>query len=252
MNAEIKLPNFFKPEFETDLLRIGNYNDGGYLIPQKSLERTKILHSFGLSTDWSFEEEIFKKVKPKIYSYDHTVNFKSFVKLFINNPTSIFQYFKYKKFFDGKDKIHIKKRICPSGSIALNRNSSSFIDLNQIIRKKQNREVLLKVDIEGDEYRILDQIIYYSNSLNCLAIEFHNCDLNLDRIKNFINNFDLQLVHIHVNNWSIISPNKIPRAIELIFSPIEFNKKITKEKKYPTLLDNPNNKKYKDLKIVFF
>ena len=47
---------------------------GGYLIPKKSLEFTKILYSFGLEADWSFEEDFFKRAKSTIYCYDHTVN----------------------------------------------------------------------------------------------------------------------------------------------------------------------------------
>jgi len=50
----IKVPSFLKPIYETDLIRIGQDKDGGYLIPQKSLEHTKILYSFGLGADWSF------------------------------------------------------------------------------------------------------------------------------------------------------------------------------------------------------
>ena len=70
-----------------------------------------------------------------------------------------------------------------------------------------------------------------------LVIEFHDCDLNFDKIKNFIEHFELQIVHIHVNNWDYISKDFFPRCIEFTFSPPKFNKKSTDEnKKYPTIL----------------
>jgi hypothetical protein len=39
---------------------LGQKNDGGYSIPKKSLENSKIILGFGLSDDWSFEKD-FKK-----------------------------------------------------------------------------------------------------------------------------------------------------------------------------------------------
>ena len=52
----IHLPYFFKPNYKTDLLRLGKENDGGYCVPKESLKDTSILYSFGLGEDWSFEE----------------------------------------------------------------------------------------------------------------------------------------------------------------------------------------------------
>ena len=71
------------------------------------------------------------------------------------------------------------------------------------------------------------------------------------RIKNFIESFDLQLVHIHVNNWGFVTPNRFPQNLELTFSPKQFNKKITNEsKKFPISLDQPNNPLFHDYPIV--
>ena len=55
------LPKEFKPDALFDLLRVGKNNDGGYLICKKSLEESKFLLSFGISDDFSFEEN-FKKI----------------------------------------------------------------------------------------------------------------------------------------------------------------------------------------------
>ena len=85
-----------------------------------------------------------------------------------------------------------------------------------------------------------------------LAIEFHDCDLNHYRIKNFIESFDLQLVHLHVNNWGFITPNRFPQSLELTFSPKQFNKKIINEtNKFPISLDRPNNPLFQDYPIEF-
>ena len=142
--------------------------------------------------------------------------------------------------------------ICPTESYSPSLNENSLADLNSIIKNTTDRKIFLKIDIEGHEYRILDQIKKYSSSINGLVIEFHNCDLHNEKIKNFINNFELQLVHIHINNWGILNPDGFPSAIEFVFLSKEFNKKIINEnKKFPTPMDVPNNPLYEDLPIEF-
>jgi len=248
----IKLPMYLKPIYETDLVRIGQKKDGGYLIPEKCLSTTKILYSFGLEADWSFEEDFYNQTGSKIYCYDHTVNWTFFFKLFIRNPKTIFKFFEYKKFFDKKNKFHIRKMICPTESYEPSLGENSLADLNSIIKVNTKNEIFLKIDIEGHEYRILDQIKKYSSSINGLVIEFHDCDLHHKKIKHFINNFELQLVHIHVNNYGLINPNNFPGVLELIFSSTHFNKKIIQNnKKYPIEMDLPNNPLFKDLPIDF-
>ena len=252
MNRIIKLPSFLKPNYETDLIRIGQDKDGGYLIPKKSLEYTKFLYSFGLESDWSFEEDFYNRTKAKIYCYDHTVNWKFFLKLSLGNPKTIFKFFQYKNFFDEKDKFHIRKMICPTESYNQSINENSLADLNSIIKNTSDKSLFFKIDIEGHEYRILDQINKYSSTMNGLAIEFHNCDLHFEKIKKFLNDFKLQLVHIHVNNWAFLTPDNFPRIIELTFSPEEFNKKIDNtNKNFPTSMDKPNNPLHPDLPIKF-
>ena len=253
MTRTLRLPSYLKPVYETDLIRVGQKKDGGYLIPKKSLEFTKILFSFGLEADWSFEEDFFKRAKSTIYCYDHTVNFKFFVKLFLGNPKTVLKFFQYKKFFDKKSKFHVRKMICPTSDFAPNLTKNSLADLNSIMKPNTSKEFFLKIDIEGGEYRILDQIKNFAPSLNTLIIEFHDCDLHFEKIKNFINNFRLQLVHIHANNFSLINSDNCPRAVELTFCTKEFTKNsINENKKFPTLLDMPNNQLYPDLPIMFY
>ena len=71
----LKLPFFFKPKYKTYLERIGKENDGGYVIPSKSIGDTDHLFSFGMYDDWSFESD-FRKKNPniQIIVFDKSVN----------------------------------------------------------------------------------------------------------------------------------------------------------------------------------
>jgi hypothetical protein len=64
--------NFLCP-FQSQLIRIGNSGDGGYLVPAKSIGEINHLLSIGISDDWTFEVEI-AKVNPAISidGYDRT------------------------------------------------------------------------------------------------------------------------------------------------------------------------------------
>ena len=253
MLKKIILPEFFYPLYETDLIRLGKDNDGGYLIPKQSLNQTKLVYSFGLNDDFSFEKEFYNKTGAKIICYDHAVSWKFFVKSFLlADFKSFFKYFKYKVFFNGKNKIHEKKYIAPIGTSHQFFKEDEIVDINSMLIDPSLNSLFFKIDIEGSEYRILEQLTKYASCMTGMVIEFHDCDINYHRIKNFIESFELQLVHIHVNNCDFVTDSGFPRALELTFSPKQFNKKITdKTKKFPISLDQPNNQLFQDYPLEF-
>jgi hypothetical protein len=264
-DVKIILPYFFYPKHKTELIRLGKDNDGGYLIPTKSIESTKNLYSFGLDDDFSFEQDFCKKKNISINCYDPTVDWRFWTKRFIrdlrnlilfkikkNELKNIFRYFDYKKFFNSEMRIHHKKFIAPVGTTILGLNSNQIIDLDEMFINNTKRDIFLKIDIEASEYRILDQIIKYQSLLVGMAIEFHDCDLQENVIKNFVENFDLKLVHLHINNWGLINSKRFPSAMELTFSANEYNHEIKDEKlSFPRTLDQPCNPLFKDLPIEF-
>tara|TARA_Y100000590_G_scaffold373653_2_gene437583 strand:+ start:231 stop:1025 length:795 start_codon:yes stop_codon:yes gene_type:complete len=263
----MKLPNFLCPKHKCELIRLGQKNDGGYSIPKKSLENSEFIFGFGLSDDWSFEKDFRKLSGAKVVCYDLSVNGKYWIIRFCKDLINMlllrkgifsslkrfFTYFKYKLFFDGKNKIHEKKIIAPINQRIHGIDRSNITDLNQILSEKDNFNFFLKVDIEKHEYRILEQIIKYQERLTGLAIEFHDCDFHFDKIKNFINNFKLQLVHVHINNYGDVNAHGFATVIELTFSPHNYNTlRETKDNKFPVAeLDQPNNKNRSDEIIIF-
>ena len=130
------------------------------------------------------------------------------------------------------------------------KNSINFeeINLNEL---KDNNQVFLKIDIEGSEYEILDQIVSIKKKIQGIVIEFHEVTSNLDKIESFLKAIedDLKLVHIHANNWSTQGLDDIPSSIELSFSkkPVLLNNNIT----FPHNLDQKNNPDADEIKLVF-
>ena len=94
-----------------------------------------------------------------------------------------------------------------------------FYSLSSVLKDLNFKEIFLKIDIEGSEYRVLETIISNHQKISGLVIEFHDCDINLSKIEWFIKNFNLKLVHIHANNHGLVDLEKrIPLVLELTFS----------------------------------
>ena len=45
---------------------------------------------------------------------------------------------------------------------------------------------MLKIDIEGDEYEVLQDINLYSEKVHTLIVEFHELDINLNKFEKLI------------------------------------------------------------------
>ena len=225
--------------FKHKLIRLGSRHDGGYFVCPNSVSKAQNLIGIGIETNWEFEKD-FLKINPnvKVSTFDGQTNFILILKFFFNQllkkiflksnwdllRRSVLNIFEYNYFlhnilnFTNKN-IGLKKGL-------------SF---SKIIEGKKN--IFLKVDIEGSEYRILEEIIIAKNQLIGLAIEFHDFDLNKNKVYNFIDNIGMELIHLNVNELGGLSSENFPLVIELTFSKNPLKCKIDK-----SLFEIPNSK----------
>jgi hypothetical protein len=242
----MKLSNFLRPKHTYKLLRLGRNNDGGYLICEKSLYDSSCLISLGINDDWTFEKHFFEIRKNlKVECYDDQISLFFLIKNFIKSFLVIFYLFNLKNFLRSLYNIFeypiIKKKL------NIIKKKISYNDLNKILYNKKN--LFIKIDIEGFEYRILEDILKNQKNIKGMVIEFHDCDLHESKIINFIKQLDLKLIHIHANNFSDLDKFNNPLTIELSFSK---NPTIIKKSlKLPNKLDMPNNPESKEIKLNF-
>ena len=257
------LPSFLKPyHLENDhLTRIGPKLDGGYVIDKRSIQQTSAIITCGLNDDWEFEKSFLKNNKNcKVVAYDHTVDKKFWVNRFkkdikhffllkkirLRKIIGIFKYLDYIKFFKNDNKHNIIK-------IGIQNIDYKEITISKILEDQKN--VILKIDIEGDEYKILNEIIDNSEKINSLIVEFHNIHENMDLIKNFIESSkSLKLVHVHANNFAGKNEDGDPNVLELTFINIEKTKLelVKTEKSYPLKnLDYKNTHRKDDIFLKF-
>ena len=252
------LPSFLKFDTTNDLVRIGRDHDGGYLVSKIDIDDSEILVGLGISDDWSFESDFLRHKKVPIFAYDASVNKKVFIKKITNSlmrhlkhfyridkPKDFLYwvkvYFSYKKFFS-EDRKHIEKLV------GLNAEGK-HCTMNDILSEVKSNNIFLKIDIEGSEYRILDTLITNKDRICGMVIEFHDCDIHLAKIQNFVEKFDLNLVHVHANNYAPIRiDDDLPIVLELTFSK---NSKVRKLDSLPHRLDMPNNRLANEINLKF-
>jgi hypothetical protein len=219
---------FLAPIVVDGLQRFGSNGDGGYVLPAWALKAIDAVVSFGISENFTFEEAL-AAVLPgvPIHGYDPTVSDRHFRK----RVTRILAKFlrlrasgaeladkyrslaAYRRVFAAPSR-HFRERI-------FNRSDGpGDATIDQVFARIPGRDhVLLKMDIEGAEYRVIPDILRYAGRIDILAIEFHDTDplraVFLAAIEQLLAEF--RIVHLHGNNVSGVAADGLPEALEITF-----------------------------------
>tara|TARA_B100000886_G_scaffold115099_1_gene77478 strand:- start:269 stop:1078 length:810 start_codon:yes stop_codon:yes gene_type:complete len=255
-----------------NLKRIGRDNDGGYIIPKLIIDKCDGLLSYGINKDWSFEIDFLKRKKNiNVHCYDHTLDLLSLLKFTFKSILLCFVYLiildkirlkksiyglsiiqSYLNFFTDSTK-HFRKRIW-------NVNKGNDVTVKNTINKiysEGSKNIFIKMDIEGAEFKVLEKLDYSKVNILGLAIEFHDINLKekeFNRIIIYLKKI-FYIAHVHGNNFSKVDNiSKFPSSVEITF----INKKLIKgkirksEKKYPINgLDQPNKHSKPDIHLSF-
>lgn len=251
-----------RPVAYASLARIGSEHDGGYVVPLAAVKEASALLSLGLSHDWTFERD-FKKhnAGAAIHCYDHTVSLRTAFQYSIGQllryavqPRSrafgrAFTWIDYLAFFRG-DRIHFRQRIWRD-----NENGSATVD-DAFGRLPTGSKVFVKMDIEGGEYRVLDDLLRHSKNVVAMAIEFHDVDILPGMFNSLIEKIkrDFYIVHIHGNNMGGLTPFHFPNAPEITFLHKRFFSASPPPSvlKYPVPgLDRPNHPRFPEFTYEF-
>jgi hypothetical protein len=214
----INLPKWLEPTGRFDLIRLGRDRDGGYLVDSRDVAQTDVLISLGISDDWSFEQDFVKRRNVPLHAFDGTVDRRFLAKNLMKSLISgkdlghRFRAWRdYGKFFTGDRRHHITM-------VGL-RDSRGFKTLGQIFKEYlPSGKAFLKIDVEGWEYRIFNDILIEADRISGLAIEFHNIDLHDERIAEFVEQLPLRVAHVHQNSYAPVSDVGVPLVIEVTFS----------------------------------
>ena len=165
--------------------------------------------------------------------------------------TTVINLIKYVKFIRINEIKHFQKKITFIPKFYSEINPKVILD-NLVSNK-----ILLKIDIEGSEYEIIDEILKCEDKIVCILIEFHNInaveELFEKKIKNLKTKFEI--IHLHGNNHDGTLDSNLPITLEITFVNKKYLKGIDGEKynyDFPIEnLDFPNNKLKPDIAFSF-
>jgi hypothetical protein len=244
------------------LVRVGNTHDGGYVVPLEAVQASSALLSFGLSHDWTFERDFkSRNATAIVHCYDHTVSLRTafqysvgqllrgIVLLRASGFRRALTWIDYLLFFRA-DKIHFRQRVW------YDRQNNSVTIEDAFARLPAHSSVFVKMDIEGSEYRVLDDLLRHSQEITAMAIEFHDIDILSGLFNSLIEKIkqDFYIVHIHGNNMGGTTPFHFPNAPELTFLNKRFfsSPPSPASLKYPVAgLDNPNHPRLPEFAFEF-
>lgn len=232
-HALLNLINLFKPYYlGYQLIRIGDNEDGGYLVPD-CLNDISYCFSAGVGNKFSFEKQLANKGITSFMS-DYSVDLKTNDKLLIFDK-------KYIKSFNDENSIEVNQWF-----------------KNKLKNNNDNINLIFQMDIEGHEYEVISSINEdILKKIRILIVEFHNLEYsgnsfvysqifsNLTKIKKYF-----EVAHIHPNNWkelTRIGKYKFPSALEVTFLNKNWVSSKEKINKLPHNLDVRNKEDKEDI-----
>lgn len=254
--------NFLAPSAVDPLIRIGRDHDGGYVIPAFCASNAQALVSFGVSTDWSFEEQ-FRRLHPQIaiQTYDHTVSERIFKRAFDRGIVKFalgrasardlrerFRLWRSYREFLSAGATHFEERICDRSG------GAGEATLDTVFARTGSRRIFLKVDIEGSEYGIIEDILKYADRIVGVVMEFHDTDRLRDRFCASVKALQRRfaIVHLHGNNYGRVSRDNLPDVLEITFVESGRARGTAKRSVLPLPdLDFPNNPTRRDYELRF-
>lgn len=254
--------NILNPKVIDDLIRLGAQGDGGYVVSRDQVLSADALISFGVCDDWTFEKDFVKyNSNIVIHAYDHTAGSRFIAKKILNEIIKIFSFefsfskltksiyllFDYICFFSGNHR-HFKERVFNRKD---NENDATVEKI--IARLSTSNRLVLKMDIEGGEYRVVSQLLKYESKIDLMVIEFHDTDpfrqLFLDKIAEILNFYEI--IHLHANNFSGIAADGLPETLEITFLNKRYPVTKSFRNKLPLSLDLPCNSLKPDYELIF-
>jgi hypothetical protein len=213
--------NQIKEEFlieDINSYKFGSIDDGGYFINPKTILEADILFSGGISSNVEFEYDLFRfNSAIKIIMVDPTVSplrliSKGILRSLLLKKNKL-RYLSNTLVFihmirSGRS-WHIKKWLSDKNKI--------FDIISEKIKLEKNSKIILKLDIEGSEYDLLEEIEKNLDLFNCLIFEFHDLNDKHEMVYNFLKkcNDKFNLVCLEINPSGGFDKQNRPKNIEV-------------------------------------
>ncbi len=215
-----------------EFVRLGRDNDCGYVVPVAALELSDALMGYGIGDDISFERDFSQRFNKPSFGFDCGVR---------NIETGDSRCLFFSECI-GTSKYLFSDQVS-SGHI------SSFSDQLQRLGLS-DKKVFIKMDIEGAEFDVMNDILKYSQNITGMVLELHIPYGSPEQALRTLMSLDRHfvLVHLHCTNLSLdyfktkYAKNCVPSLLELTYinKNLLSSYKISKNQKHPQPIDQPS------------
>jgi FkbM family methyltransferase len=179
LNREV----YYKTQIVCETQWYGNKNAGFFVIPGL-LNKDSVVYSCGIGEDISFDKGLIKEFNCKVYGFDPTPKTIKFIEKEKMNQN--FKFYPYGiSDHDGFMQFFLPKNPFDISGTSFNRwgyDETKYGPIEVPVKKFStiakelgHRKIdVLKLDIEGSEYSVLDDIFNSTIEINQLLIEFHH------------------------------------------------------------------------------
>lgn len=228
LGVRFELPSnhVIRPCVNSDLLRVGPAGDGGYCLTKSSLSNCDFFISIGLGWNVAFEQDLINLYSMRGVGIDPGWSIflwlKHFVKKLlmrdrprdVNFFTDVSQFVRQFIFRIKNPSFKIINKKCASSPL-----SRKDIDINSVLRRNsQQKSILLKLDIEGDEYEILKSMRSLAQ-ISTLIVEFHEINSKYKEFCTIVCKLleQFHVSHVHINPTVTQSGGFMPDVLEVTF-----------------------------------
>lgn len=217
------------------LIRVGRPDgDGGYVVPEHILTSASTVLSLGLGTDWTFDLDVRRRnPTAKIIGVDGTISARQFERMdrvarikgtiytALGKGQKVRKYEEhralaanYRMLFTAPH-VHIEKMVGP-------KDTDTDVSIPTLLRQSNGRQhgTFIKMDIEGGEYDVIQDLVTHAEMISCITAEFHGLTTRPDMFMSAFEKLTTKFtnVHIHGNNCgAYCDVLNIPDAVEITF-----------------------------------
>lgn len=157
---------------------------GVWTICPEQLDSNAVVYSFGVGTDISFDRALIESFGVSVHAFDPTPTAKDWLST-QTLPAEFYIHDFGVADFDGVQEFHPPRRTTSSHYTPVKRYRHGDEDTSQVQGEvrclrtimedlRHQRIDLIKMDIEGGEYAVIDDMLKRSVPVGQLAVEFHH------------------------------------------------------------------------------
>lgn len=175
-----RILRLFKKQMPLDKEHHGSIY-GGWVISSQHLNESSIIYSIGIGEDISFDYSIIEKYKVDVQAFDPTpksiewMKKQDLPKKFHIYEYGIADYNGKATFYPPLNPSHISHSLLERKKTKNNAIEVPVFRLDSIMKQLRHNKIdILKMDIEGAEYKVIEDIIRSNVCIFQLLVEFHH------------------------------------------------------------------------------